>query len=77
MGLSSSMLSQDEILMSYFTLFSFSGRGHFQGSPETDRCKSPLGPEVSVFDNTGEPGYDRLNGTRKIGPSYAKSVVYI
>ena len=27
--------------------------------------------------NTGELGYDRLNGTRKIGPSYAKSVVYI
>ena len=26
---------------------------------------------------TGEPGYDRLNGTRKTGPSYAKSVVYI
>ena len=27
--------------------------------------------------NTGELVYDRLNGTRKIGPSYAKSVVYI
>ena len=26
---------------------------------------------------TGELGYDRLNGTRKIGPLYAKSVVYI
>ena len=26
---------------------------------------------------TGELGYDRLHGTRKIGPSYAKSVVYI
>ena len=26
---------------------------------------------------TGELGYDRLNGTRKMGPSYAKSVVYI
>ena len=26
---------------------------------------------------TGELGYDGLNGTRKIGPSYAKSVVYI
>ena len=26
---------------------------------------------------TGELGYDRLNGTRKIGPSYAKSVTYI
>ena len=24
---------------------------------------------------TGELGYDGLNGTRKIGPSYAKSVV--
>ena len=27
--------------------------------------------------DTGELGYDRLNGTRQIGPSYAKSVVYI
>ena len=27
--------------------------------------------------NTGKLGYDRLNGTRKIGPSYAKSIVYI
>ena len=26
---------------------------------------------------TGELGYDGLNGTRKIGPSYAKSVVHI
>ena len=26
---------------------------------------------------TGELGYDRFNGTRKIGPSYAKSVVCI
>ena len=26
---------------------------------------------------TGELGYDGLNGTRKIGPSYPKSVVYI
>ena len=26
---------------------------------------------------TDELGYDILNGTRKIGPSYAKSVVYI
>ena len=26
---------------------------------------------------TGKLGYDGLNGTRKIGPSYAKSVVYI
>ena len=25
-------------------------------------------------DNTGELGYDRLNGTRKIGPSYAKKL---
>ena len=30
-------------------------------------------PECS----TGELGYDGLNGTRKIGPSYAKSVAYI
>ena len=33
-----------------------------------------MGPYV---DTTDELGYDRLNGTRKIGPSYAKSVVYI
>ena len=26
---------------------------------------------------TGELGYDRLSGTRKIGPSHAKSVVNI
>ena len=30
-----------------------------------------------IIITTGELGYDRLNGTRKIGPSYAKSVVYI
>ena len=30
-----------------------------------------------AISNTGELGYDRLNGTREIGPSYAKSVVYI
>ena len=30
-----------------------------------------------AVDNTGEFGYDRLNGTRKIGPSYAISVIYI
>ena len=27
--------------------------------------------------STGELGYDVLNGTKKIGQSYAKSVVYI
>ena len=27
--------------------------------------------------SAGELGYDRLNGTRKIGPSYAKSIIYI
>ena len=35
---------------------------------------------ISFFTNfgyQGELGYDRLNGTRKISPSYAKSVVYI
>ena len=31
---------------------------------------------TTPFD-TGELGYDLLNGTRKIGPSYAKSVVYM
>ena len=30
-----------------------------------------------MITTTGELGYDGLNGTRKIGPSYAKSVVYI
>ena len=30
-----------------------------------------------AYTYTGELGYDRLNGTRKIGPSYAKSAVYI
>ena len=50
--------------------------------------QNPSGPIESVIskftcsnnndnNNTGELGYDRLNGTRKIGPSYAKSVVYI
>ena len=34
------------------------------------------GFKVAHFD-TGELGYDGLDGTRKIGPSYAKSVVYI
>ena len=32
---------------------------------------------MNVDSYTGELGYDGLNGTRKIGPSYAKSVVYI
>ena len=32
---------------------------------------------MSTVYSTGEIGYDRLNGTRKIGPSYPKSVVYI
>ena len=32
---------------------------------------------LTILVCTGELGYDRLNGTRKIGPSYAKSVVYI
>ena len=39
-----------------------------------------LSSELSInllLINTGELGYDGLNGTRKIGPSYAKSVVYI
>ena len=30
-----------------------------------------------VYKYTGELGYDGLNGTRKISPSYAKSVIYI
>ena len=30
-----------------------------------------------LLHNTDKLGYDRLNGTRKIGPSYAKSVIYI
>ena len=35
------------------------------------------GIQAAAVDTTGELGYDGLNGTRKIGPSYAKSVVYI
>ena len=31
----------------------------------------------NLVDDTGGLGYDRLNGIRKIRPSYAKSVVYI
>ena len=31
--------------------------------------------KYSVNVGTGELGYDGLNGTRKIGPSYAKSVI--
>ena len=27
--------------------------------------------------DTGELAYDRLNGTRIIGPSYVKAVIYI
>ena len=27
--------------------------------------------------DTGELGYDGLNGTREIGPSHAKSAIYI
>ena len=33
--------------------------------------------ELSHLTHTGELGYDGLNGTRKIGRSYAKSVIYI
>ena len=33
--------------------------------------------DLQLYCNTGELGYDRLNETRKIGPSYAKSVIYI
>ena len=32
---------------------------------------------VSKEYNTGELGYDRLTGTKKFGPSYEKSVIYI
>ena len=41
---------------------------------------SHLIPVLSIISSagtTGELGYDGLNGTRKIGPSYAKSVVHI
>ena len=33
--------------------------------------------ELYLVRYTSELGYDGLNGTRKIGPSYAKSVIYI
>ena len=39
-------------------------------------CKK-VRPRYARKYGTGELGYDRLNGTRKIGLSYAKSVVYI
>ena len=42
-------------------------------SPEKGAIITGLGVQMS----TGDLGYDRLNGTRKIGPSCAKSVVYI
>ena len=32
---------------------------------------------VVIVINTAKLGYDRLNGTTKIGPSYGKSVIYI
>ena len=32
---------------------------------------------ICIYIYTAEIGYDRLNGTRKNGPSYAKSAVYI
>ena len=37
---------------------------------------TPTGKSMT-YGCTGELGYDGLNGTRKIGPSFAKSVVYI
>ena len=44
-------------------------------------CTGSLSQYVLFIENdlnyTGELVYDRLNGTRKIGPPYAKSVVYI
>ena len=36
-----------------------------------------LNPSNATHAYTGELGYDRLNGTMKIGPSYAKSIIYI
>ena len=30
-----------------------------------------------LYTNTSKLAYDRFGGTRKIGPSYAKSVIYI
>ena len=42
-----------------------------------DILKIYVSPTFSIFATTGELGYDRLSGTSKIGPSYAKSVVYI
>ena len=44
-------------------------------------CMAPTNHKVHLLkrnhQNTGELGYDGLNGTRKIGPSYAKSIVHI
>ena len=41
-----------------------------------DRVLFSYPPGPNLLD-TGELGYDALNGTRNIGPSYAKSVIYI
>ena len=41
------------------------------------KCSRKKVAKESTNSCTGELGYDGLNGTRKIGPSYAKSVVYI
>ena len=42
---------------------------------ENPSYSGPSYPSSPV--GTGELGYDGLNGTRIIGPSYAKSVVYL
>ena len=44
--------------------------------PSQDPSSLSSGQTVSRKPTTGELGYDRLNWTRKIGLSYAKSVVY-
>ena len=46
-----------------------------------NRNDNPIRPLAAKpphdFGDTGELGYNGINGTRKIGPSYAKSVIYI
>ena len=44
---------------------------------DVNLIQSSFGLDDLLWDTTGELGYDGLNGTRKIGPSYAKSDVYI
>ena len=66
-----------------YTLFNITRKMHLYFLNESKVDMILLKKHFSVhykehlFMITGELGYDGLNMTRKIGPSYAKSVVYI